>query len=63
MELLETTRGTEGWLIAARQSAAHGDSVIEWMSFMVLQFEDEVPKRVWVFLDRQPAMEKAGVDG
>ena len=34
----------------------------EWMSFMVLQFEDGVPKRVWVFLDREPAMRLAGID-
>ena len=63
VELLDATQGPDGWLVTARQSAAHGDSVMQWMSFMVLQFENGVPKRVWVFLDREPALRLAGIDG
>ncbi len=64
IEVLDVEHGPKGWLIAARQSAAHASGLdLDWQTFMVLQFENEVPRRIWIFFERAQAIKQAGLDG
>jgi hypothetical protein len=63
IEVLDLEQGPNGWLICARQSAAHASGVeMAWQTFMVVQFEDELAKRIWIFFDKSEAMQQAGID-
>ena len=64
IEVMDAEQGPNGWLICARQSGAHASGVeMEWRTFIVVQFEAEVPRRIWIFFDRDEAMRQAGIDG
>jgi len=64
VETLEVLEGPKGWLIAARQSGAHSSGVnFDWLVYCVVQLEDDLATRVWVFFDREAAVRQAGIDG
>jgi ketosteroid isomerase-like protein len=63
IEVLDVEQGPNGWLICARQAGTHGSGVaVEWPIFMVVQFEGDVARRIWIFFDRDEAMRQAGID-
>ena len=64
VDLLDVEQGPNGWLICARQSGAHASGIeMEWQTFMVVQFDDGVAKRIWIFFERDEALRQAGIDG
>jgi ketosteroid isomerase-like protein len=62
MELLEAQPAPHGWLIESRQRAGHASGMdLDWRTWFVAQIENAQVKRIWVFMDREPAERKAGL--
>jgi hypothetical protein len=62
-ELREATKCPRGWLIAGRHTARHASGTeVEWQAWYVVHLEDGLVKRMWVFMDREPAERQAGLD-
>jgi hypothetical protein len=36
---------------------------LAWSVFLVLELEDELIRRIFAFLEREPAAQQAGIDG
>jgi hypothetical protein len=63
LELAEMVRGPGGWLIGGRVFASHDSGMnLDWTSYAVALFERDLVKKVWVFVDREPAARQAGID-
>ena len=64
IELQEAVEGPGGWLVGGRQSAVHDSGVeVDWVSWFVVHLEDGLVRRIWLFMDREPALRQAGLDG
>ena len=62
MELREAMRCPKGWLIAGHQTARHASGPeVEWQAWYVVDLEGGLVKRMWVFMDREPAERQAGL--
>ena len=62
MELLEAKPAPNGWLIESRQRAEHTSGVdVGWQAWFVAQIENAQVRRIWVFMDREPALRQAGL--
>lgn len=60
--LEDTTRGTGGWLLHARQSVDQQRGMkLEWEEFVVMRFEGELISHLWVFYERESAERQAGL--
>jgi hypothetical protein len=62
-ELRDAVEGPNGWLVAAHQTAEHGATKVEWQGWYVVHIDNGLLKRMWVFMDREPALQQAGLDG
>ena len=61
-ELRDVVHGPHGWLVAAHQTSEYGATQIEWLAWYVVQIDHGLLKRMWVFMDREPAVRQAGLD-
>jgi hypothetical protein len=62
MELVEAIPAPHGWLVEGRQRGEHASGMeVGWRVWFVAQLEDGLLKRMWVFMDREPALRKAGL--
>jgi SnoaL-like protein len=60
----DTTHGPGGWLLRARESVTQERGMkLEWEEFLVVQFEGDVVRRLWVFYELGAAQRQAGLDG
>jgi hypothetical protein len=59
----EIVRGRDAWLLGGRQTVTHGSGMtLEWEEFVVVQLEDGLVRRSWIFGDRESAARQAGLD-
>ena len=59
----DLTHGPGGWLLHARESVQQERGMkLEWEEFTVIQLEGGLICGVWVFYDREAALEQAGLD-
>jgi len=65
VEVRNVTAGPSGWLLEAQHSVEGQASGMDlaWRVFLVLELEDELIRRMWAFLEREPAARQAGLDG
>jgi hypothetical protein len=59
----ELRRGRHAWLLHGRQTAPHESGMtLEWDEFVVFQFEGDLVRRAWIFMDRESAEKQAGLE-
>ena len=63
MELRDAIECPNGWLFVGHQTARHGGTEVEWQGWYVVEIEDGLVRRMWVFMDREPAERQAGLRG
>ena len=62
MDLHDAVRGPRGWLISGLQTSEHSGTKVEWQAWFVVDIDDGLVRRMWVFMDREPALRQAGLD-
>ena len=65
VDLRNVTGGSRAWLVEARHSVEGQASGMDlaWPVFLVLELEGDLIRRMWAFLEREPAARQAGLDG
>jgi len=63
VEVRDMTAGPSGWLLEAQHSVEGQASGMDlaWRVFLVLELQGEMIRRMWAFLEREPAAGQAGL--
>src|SRR5687767_8389080 len=64
LEVRDVRAGRDGWLVEARHSVEGQASGMDltWAVFIVLELETGLIRRMWAFLEREPAARQAGLE-
>jgi hypothetical protein len=63
-DVQDLTRGPHGWLMHARESVTQERGMkLEWEEWVVMAFEGELVRALWVFYELGAAQRQAGIDG
>jgi hypothetical protein len=63
VEVRDLSEGPRGWLLEAQHSVEGQASGMDlaWRVFLVFELDGEMIRRMWAFLEREPAARQAGL--